>query len=85
MDATQRRTLAMAAYAIAVVLFLFFFFRQFWGWMTYDDAKSSIDFGIVKFSSRPPFPSDARSVFLGLIVPIALVAGGRVFSQGRDA
>ncbi len=85
MDATQRRTLALAAYAIAAVLFLFFFFKPFWGWASYSDAKSSIDFGFVKFSSRPPFPSDAKSVFLGLITPILLAAGGRVFAQGRDA
>ncbi|MCE9627570.1 MAG: hypothetical protein K8R56_06620 [Candidatus Eisenbacteria bacterium] len=85
MDATQRRTLAMAAYAIAGILFVFFFARQFLSWATYDDAKNSIDFGIVKFSSRPPFPSDAKSVFLGLVTPILIAAGGRVFSQGRDA
>ena len=85
MDATQRRTLAVAAYAIAAVLFMFCFGRQFWEWASYNEAKSTIDFGIVKFSSRPPFPSDARSVFLGLVMPIVLAAGGRVVSQGRDA
>jgi hypothetical protein len=82
MDATQKRTIEGAAFVIAIVLFVFFFGRQAWAWATWDEAKNTIDFGIVKFSTRPPFPNDLRSVLLGLIVPIALAAAGRVVGQG---
>jgi hypothetical protein len=85
MDATQRRTIEGAAFVIAIVLFVFFFGRQAWDWATYNEAKNTIDLGIVKLSSRPPFPNDVRSVLLGLIVPIALAAAGRVIGQGRSA
>ncbi|HEY6196696.1 MAG TPA: hypothetical protein VI504_16835 [Candidatus Eisenbacteria bacterium] len=81
MDATQRRTVALAAYAIAVVLFVFFFGRQFWAWADWHEAKNTLDFGLFKITSRPPFPNDARSVLLGLIAPIVLAAGGRVIGQ----
>lgn len=79
MDATQRRTVAMAAYAIALVLFLFFFGRQFWDWATWNEKQGTLDFGFMKITSRPPFPNDARSVLLGIIAPIVLAAGGRIF------
>jgi hypothetical protein len=82
MDATQRRTIEGAVFVIAIVLFVFFFGRQAWDWATWDAAKNTIDLGIVKFSTRPPFPNDVRSVLLGLIVPIALAAAGRVIGQG---
>jgi hypothetical protein len=82
MDATQKRTIAGAAFVIAIVLFVFFFGRQAWTWATWNEAKNTIDFGIVKFSTRPPFPNDLRSVLLGLIVPIAIAAAGRVIGQG---
>jgi hypothetical protein len=85
MDATQRRTVAMAAYAIAIVLFLFFFGRQFWQWASWNDAKGTLDFGFLKITSRPPFPNDARSVLLGLITPIVLAAGGSVIGRAGPA
>jgi hypothetical protein len=78
MSTTQRRTIEGAMFLIAIVLFVFFFGRQAWQWMTWDEAKNTLDLGIVKFSSRPPFPNDARSVMLGLILPIAIAAVGRV-------
>ena len=81
MDATQRRTVALAAYAVAVVLFVFFFGRQFWAWADWHEAKNTLDFGLFKITSRPPFPNDAKSVLLGLIAPIILAAGGRVVGQ----
>jgi hypothetical protein len=81
MDATQRRTIELAAYAVALVLFVFFFGRQFWGWASYQDSKGTLDFGFLKISSRPPFPNDARSVMLGLILPIIVAAGGRVIGR----
>ena len=81
MDATQRRTIALAAYAIAAVLFVFFFGLHFWQWANWHDAKGTLDFGLFKITSRPPFPNDARSVLLGLILPIVLAAGGRVIGQ----
>ena len=81
MDATQRRTVALAAYAVAVVLFVFFFGRQFWAWADWHEAKNTLDFGLFKITSRPLFPNDAKSVLLGLIAPIILAAGGRVVGQ----
>ena len=82
MDAGQRRTIEGAMFVIAIVLFVFFFARQAWAWATWNEAKNTLDFGIVKISSRPAFPNDVRSVMLGLIVPIALAAVGRVIGQG---
>jgi hypothetical protein len=81
MDATQRRTIALAAYAIAAVLFVFFFARQFWDWASWRESKGTLDFGFLKITSRPPFPNDARSVLLGLITPIILAAGGHVIGR----
>ena len=83
MDATQRRTLELAAYAIAVVLFVFFFGRAFWEWVSWNEQQGTLDLGIVKFTSRPPFPNDARSVFVGLVSPIVLVALGRIVGRAR--
>lgn len=85
MDATQRKTIALAAYAVAVVLFVFFFGRQFWEWASWQESKGTIDFGFLKITSRPEFPSDAKSVLLGLVAPIVLAAGGRVFGGGAGA
>ena len=81
MDATQRRTIALAAYGIAAILFLFFFGRQFWEWANWHESRNTLDFGLFKITSRPPFPNDARSVLLGLILPIVLTAGGRVIAR----
>ena len=81
MDATQRRTIALAAYAIAAVLFVFFFGRQFLAWANWHDAKNTLDFGLFKISSRPEFPNDSHSVLYGLIAPIIVAAVGRVIGQ----
>ena len=85
MDASQRRTIEGAAFAIAIVLFVFFFARQAWAWATWNEAKNTLDFGIVKISNRPPFPNDVRSVMLGLIVPIVLATAGRVIGKSSGA
>ena len=87
MDATQRRTLSLAAYAVAAVLFVFFFGRAFWAWATWSESRGTLDFGLFKLSSRPPFPNDARSVLLGLVTPIVLAAYGHIVGHGagRDA
>ena len=85
MDATQRRTVARAAYAIAVVLFVFCFGRQFRAWASWHDSNGTLDLGFLKFTSRPPFPGDARSVTLGLITPILLGAVGRIVNPRRNA
>ena len=82
MDAGQRRTIEGAAFVIAIVLFVVFFARQAWAWATWNEAKNTLAFGILKISNRPPFPNDVRSVLLGLIVPILLAAAGRVIGQG---
>jgi len=78
MDAMQRRTVSLAAYAVSLVLFVFFFGRQAWDWATWDSAKGTVDFGFMKITSRPPFPNDVRSVMLGLVTPIVIAAFGRI-------
>jgi hypothetical protein len=83
MDATQRRTVSLAAHAIALVLFVFFFGRQAWEWASWNEQKGTVDFGFMKITSRPPFPHDARSVLVGLVLPIVLAAAGRVVGRGR--
>lgn len=85
MDATQRKTIALAAYAIAIVLFVFFFGRQFWEWASWKESKGTIDFGFLKITSRPDFPNDVKSVTLGLIAPIILAATGRVIGNAGGA
>jgi NhaP-type Na+/H+ or K+/H+ antiporter len=81
MTSDQRRVIAGGCFAIAGILFIVFFMRPFWSWISWNEAKNTIDLGIVKFSNRPPFPNDARAVFLGLIGPVVLVTIGRVFSS----
>lgn len=85
MDPGQRRVMAFAAYAIALVLFIFFFGRPFWEWMTWNPKQGTFDFGIVKITTRPAFPNDARAIVVGLILPIVLIAGGKVFEGGKRA
>jgi len=81
MNREQRRVIALAAYGVAFVLFVFFFGTEFWQWATWDKSRGTLDFGIIKLTSRPPFPNDARSVLVGLVLPIALAAFGRVFER----
>ena len=83
MNDTQRRMAALALYAIALVLFVFFFGRGFWEWATWNRSEGTFDFGIIKVTTRPAFPSDARSVVVGLILPIALAAAGRVLEAAK--
>jgi hypothetical protein len=83
MDATQRRTIALALWAIALVLFVFFFGRQAWEWATWNDQKNTLDLGFLKVSARPPFPNDAKSVLVGLVLPIVLAAGARLSGRVR--
>jgi hypothetical protein len=82
MDATQRRTVSLAAYAVSLVLFVFFFGRQAWDWAAWDSSKGTVDFGFMKITSRPPFPNDVRSVMLGLVTPIVIAAFGRIAGRG---
>ena len=85
MDPGQRRVVALAAYAIAAVLSLVFFVRPFWDWATWDRSKGTLDLGILKVTTRPAFPDDARSILAGLVLPIALVAAGKVIAGGKRA
>ncbi len=85
MDSNARRTVALAAYAIGIVLFVMYFGRGFWDWATWNEHKDTVDLGIVRFGVRPPFPSDGRSVFLGLVTPIVLFAGGTILGRGPKA
>jgi uncharacterized membrane protein len=83
LDASQKRVIAIAAYAVALVLFLIYFGRPFWDWATWRESQNSLDLGFIKVNVRPPFPSDGRSVGVGLVVPIVLAAFARVF-QGSS-
>jgi hypothetical protein len=83
MDPLQRRTVALAAYAVAAVLFLFFFARPLWDWAAWDSARGTLDLGIMRVTTRPPFPNDPRSVIVGLVLPIVLAATGRVLHGSR--
>ena len=85
MDADTRRTVSLAAYAVAIVLFVFFFGRDLWAWASWSESQGTLDFGLFKVTSRPPFPNDARSVLVGLVLPIVLLAVGRVLGSRRDA
>jgi len=85
MEANQRKTVATAMIAAAIVLFVIYFVRPFFDWATWNEAKGTLDLGIIKVTTRPPFPSDGRSVGLGLIVPIALAAAGFVIGQSRKS
>jgi hypothetical protein len=84
MQASQRQVIAGACYAVAAILCLFYFLRPFWAWVSWDEAKNTLDLGIVKFTNRPPFPNDAKAVFLGLIGPVLLVTIGRLSARERQ-
>jgi hypothetical protein len=82
MDPAQKRIVALAAYAIALVLFVFFFGRGFWEWATWNSSKGTLDLGFLKVTNRPRFPDDAKSIVVGIVLPIVLLASGRVI-EGR--
>ena len=81
MDATQRKTLSWASWAIAGVLFVFYFGRPFWAWVSWDRDQGTMDLGFMQITSRPPFPDDARSVLVGLVLPIAIAAVGALIAR----
>lgn len=85
MDPAQKKVVALAAYAIALVLFVFFFGRGFWEWATWNSSKGTLDLGFLKVTTRPAFPSDAKSIVVGIILPIVLVASGRILEGGKRA
>ena len=85
MDANQRKVIAAALVLIAIVLFIVYFGHPFWQWATWRETENTVDLGFLKINVRPPFPSDGRGIGLGLIVPIALAAMGRVFTLGRKS
>lgn len=85
MEASQRKVITIALYLVAVVLFVFYFAHPFWDWATWRESQATLDLGFVKISTRRPFPSDAKSIGLGLLVPIALAATGRVFELRRKS
>jgi hypothetical protein len=78
MNANQRSVVATATGLVAAVLFAAFFLHPFWQWATWNKKEGTLDLGFVKFTSRPPFPNDARGLGLGVVLPIALVAAARV-------
>ncbi len=81
MDAIQRRIVSVATRAIAAVLFVFYFGRPFWAWASWDREQGTMDLGFMKLTSRPPFPDDARSVIVGLVLPIAITAVGFLLAR----
>ena len=83
MNSSQSRIMAFAAYAIALVLFVFFFGRAFWEWAAWNRAEGTFDLGIIKVTNRPAFPNDARSIVVGLILPIVMVAAGRMAETSK--
>ena len=85
MDPAQKRIVSLAAYTIALVLFVFFFGRGFWEWATWNSSKGTLDLGFLKVTTRPPFPDDAKSIVVGIVLPIVLVATGRVIEGGKRA
>ncbi len=85
MDPAQKRIVALAAYAIALVLFVFFFGRGFWEWATWNSSKGTLDLGFLKVTTRPRFPDDAKSIVVGIVLPIVLVATGRLIEGGKRA
>ena len=85
MDPAQKKVVALAAYAIALVLFVFFFGRPFWEWATWNSKQGTLDLGFLKVTTRPSFPNDAKSIVVGVILPIVLLATGRVIEGGKRA
>ena len=86
MNRSQRGVVATAAILVAAILFGVYFAKPFWGWATWNEKEGTLDLGIMKISNRPPFPSDARGIGLGLVLPIVLAAVGRVLLlSGKDA
>ncbi len=83
MDSDRRHVISLAAYATAAILLLFFFVRPLWAWAMWNEAGGTLDLGFVRFTTRPPFPADARSVIVGLVLPIALAATGRILQMAR--
>ncbi len=83
MNRAQRGVVALASGVLGAILFLFFFLKPFWAWATWNEKQGTLDLGIVKFTNRPPFPADARGIGLGLVLPIVLVAIGRVLVLGN--
>ena len=81
MSPDQRRVVAVAAYVVAGILFVVYFGGPFWQWLTWDRSRGTLDLGILKVTTRPPFPSDAKGVIAGLVLPVMLAAFGRVFER----
>ena len=85
MNRSQRGIVAAAVVLIAVVLFVAYFLRPALAWALWNAKEGTMDFGIVRFTNRPPFPGDALGIGLGLVLPIVLAAAGRVLGlSGKD-
>ncbi len=82
MNQSQRKVVAVAALVIAAVLFVVYFGHPFWSWATWNAKEGTLDFGIMRITNRPPFPSDGRAIGLGLVLPVVLGAIGRVMMLG---
>jgi len=83
MNPEQRGIAAWAAYAIGAILAFFYFVRPLWAWATWDQRHNTLDLGFIKVLARPGFPSDARAIVLGLVVPVVLIAIGRMLQSRR--
>jgi hypothetical protein len=82
MNPTQRNMIATAAYLVAAILLGFFFGRPFWNWAMWNESSGTFDFGIVKITTRPPFPGDVKSVLVGLVLPTLLAAFAKIIAAG---
>ena len=83
MNAEQRGIAAWACHGIAAILAFFYFVRPLWAWATWDRHRNTLDLGFIKVSARPDFPSDARAIGLGLVLPVVLFAIGRILQSRR--
>ena len=82
MNRSQRSVVALAAYVIAAVLFYSYFLTALWAWASWNEEEGTLNLGIVKLTNRPPFPTSRRAIGLGVVIPIVLVAAGRIFVLG---
>ncbi len=81
MNARQRDIVTLTCLALAAVLFVSFFLVGFLRWATW---KPGHDLLSQIVAVRPAFPNDARSVGLGLVLPVLLAGAGLYLRSGAD-
>ncbi|HVP15439.1 MAG TPA: hypothetical protein VMS88_07830 [Terriglobales bacterium] len=81
MNARQRDVVTLTCLTLAAVLFVAFFFVDLVRWAAW---KPGHDLLSQILAVRPRFPNDARSVVLGLVLPVLLVGAGLFLRSGAD-